>query len=62
MTKKSIAVNASTSEALIMVTMSETRLVSANSELEVVGEVVNNENGTTCLLDRAGTKAFVARG
>jgi len=61
MTNESITVNASTSETLIMVTMSETRLVPANSELEVVGGVTNNANGTTCLLERAGTKAVVAR-
>jgi len=61
-TNKSTTANACTSKALIMVTMSETRLVSTNSDLEVVGKVVNNKNGVTCLLDRAGNKAFVARG
>ena len=52
---------ASAPEAVIMVTMSDTRLVPANSELEVVGGVASSTNGTTCLLERAGTKVVIAR-
>jgi len=61
MTNKSTTANTSSSEALIVVTMSETKLVPVNSELEVVGGVVNNANGTTSLLERAGIKAIVVR-
>ena len=61
MTNESTTVNVSTSEALIIGTMSETRLAPTNSELEVMGGVAKNAIETTCLLEELALKQLLLK-